>query len=146
MSNIEQGQIQLSLKNPLSSETIFVDDLKKYLKDENNILIYLDDDPTPYCMKRTYFINLLAEDFDYECNSKHEVNTSIKYYNLSKLFLNVEGQPKIIIKMGDIKKIISESKNTRFKLISVKNYETNEPIKKLTYTNIDLQKINYIGI
>lgn len=144
MSKIEQGKIRLSLKNPLSSETIFIEDLKKYLKDENNILIYLDDDPIPYCMKRTYFINLLAEDFDYECNNKHEVNTSIKYYNLSKLFLNVEGQPKIIIKMSDIKNILSESNNTRFKLISVKNKLTNKPIKKLTYTNIDLQRINYI--
>jgi hypothetical protein len=44
--------------------------------------------------------------------------------------------------MSDIKNILSES-NTRFKLISVKN-EKNEPIKKLTYTNIDLQKINYV--
>ena len=91
MSVKEEGQIQLLLKNPLSSEKVSVNDLKKYLEDENNILIYLDDDPMPYCMKRTYFINLLAEDFDYECKSKEEVNTSIKYYNLSKLFLNVKG-------------------------------------------------------
>jgi len=141
--SVKEAQIQLLLKNPLSSERVSVDDLKKYLKDENNILIYLDDDPIPYCMKRTYFINLLAEDFDYECNSENEVNTAIKYYNLSKLFLNVEGQPKIIIKMSDIKHIMTESNITRFKLKSVKNKETKQPIKKLTYTNIDLQKRNY---
>ena len=134
------------LKNPLSSEKVLVKDLKKYLKDENNIVIYLDEDPIPYCMKRTYFINLLAEDFDYECNSRilyHQVNTDIKYYNLSKLFLNVKGQPQIIIKMNDIIQIMTDSNITHFKLTSVKTTFTKQPIKKLTYTNIDLKKRNY---
>jgi len=143
MSIKEEGNIQVSFKNPLSSEKVLVKDLNKYVKDENNIFIYLDEDPIPYCMKRTYFINLLAEDFDYECNSKNEVNTSIKYYNLSKLFLNVEGQPQIIIKMNDIKHIITDSNITRFKLKSVKTTFTKQPIKKLTYTNIDLKKREY---
>lgn len=143
MSVKEEGQIQLLLKNPLSSENVSVNNLKKYLEDENNILIYLDDDPMPYCMKRTYFINLLAEDFDYECKSKKEVNTSIKYYNLSKLFLNIKGKPSIVIKMDDIKIIISDPNIRYFKLKSVINKATKKPIKKLTYTNIDLQKINY---
>lgn len=143
MSVKAEGQIQLLLKNPLSSEKVSVSNLKKYLKDENNILIYLDNDPIPYCMKRTYFINLLAEDFDYECNSRHKVNTSIKYYDLSKLFLNVEGNPQIIIKMNDIKSIISDPNITHFKLKSVINTKTKKSIKKLTYTNIDLQKREY---
>ena len=143
MSVKAEGQIQLLLKNPLSSEKVSVNNLKKYLKDENNILIYLDDDPIPYCMKRTYFINLLAEDFDYECNSRHQVNTSIKYYDLSKLFLNVEGNPQIIIKMNDIKNIISDPNITYFKLKRVINKATKKVIKKLTYTSIDLQKREY---
>jgi hypothetical protein len=136
-----QTKGKILLQNPLSSEKVFVKDLKKYLKDVNNIVIYLDEDPIPYCMKRTYFINLLAEDFDYECNSRilyHQVNTEIKYYNLSKLFLNVKGQPQIIIKMNDIIQIMTDLNITHFKLTSVKTTFTKQPIKKLTYTNIDL--------
>ena len=131
------------LKNPLSSETIVVNDLEKYLKDANNILIYLDDDTIPYCMKRTYFINLLSEDFVFECNSKNKIDVSIKYYDLSKLFLNVEGNHEIIVKVSDIIDIISDSGTAYFKLKSVVDKTTKKGIKKLTYTNIDLQKFVY---
>ena len=119
MSNVE-GQIEILLQNPFSSETIYTKDLHKYLKDENNILIFLDDDQIPYCMKRSYFINLLMEDFDYECDDENNVNTKIKYYNLSKLFLNVshEGQVGIIIKMRDITHI-TDVEYTIFKLTSL---------------------------
>ena len=56
---MSHGEINISLKDPLSSETIFVRDIEQYIKDENNILIYLDNEPIPYIMKRSYFINLL---------------------------------------------------------------------------------------
>jgi hypothetical protein len=139
MSHLEQGQIEILLKNPLSSETFYVKDVDRYLRDENNILIYLDDEAIPYCMKRTYFINLLMEDFDYECKDEDEgenkVNTRIKYYNLSKLFLNISNSPRIVIKMSDMKHIF-DIDCTTFKLTSLER-------KKKTYTNIDFRRIQY---
>lgn len=136
--SIQEGEIELYLKNPLSSDRILVKNIEKYIQDENNILIYLDDDPMPYCMKRSYFINLLIEDFDYECINTNPVTTSsIKYYNLSKLFLNIEGQPKIIIKMSDITSFF-DPRITHFKLTS------KTPQNKIyTCTNVDIRKHAY---
>uniref|UniRef100_A0A6C0ASN3 Uncharacterized protein n=1 Tax=viral metagenome TaxID=1070528 RepID=A0A6C0ASN3_9ZZZZ len=128
---VEDGEIEVSLKNPLSSETIYVKDIEQYIRDKNNILIYLDDEPMPYCMKRSYFINLLIEDYDYQCGDP------IPYYNLSKLFLNHKDQPKIIIKIIDITSFFDKSVSY-FKLTS------QQPIKKiLTTTNIDKRKYAY---
>lgn len=136
--SIEEGKIELSLKNPLSSERIFVKNLDEYIKDENNILIYLDDDQMPYCMKRSYFINLLIEDYDYECiDLKPIITHSREYYNLSKLFLNVEGQPKIIIKMSDIT-VFFDPSITHFKLT-----RKTPPKNIYTCTNVDIQKHAY---
>jgi hypothetical protein len=130
--SVEYGEIELSLKNPLSSKSIYVKDIKKYIRDKNNILIYLDDEPMPYCMKRSYFINLLIEDYDYACDGD-----PIPYYNLSKLFLNHKKQPKIIIKIIDIKSFFDKS-ISYFKLTSQK------PIQKiLTNTNVDKRKHAY---
>jgi hypothetical protein len=54
---------------------------------EDEILLYLEEDPVPYCIKRMYFKNLLVEDrvYDYETT----------YYDLGKLFLN--GGPSILL-------------------------------------------------
>lgn len=131
---MSRGEINISLKDPLSSETIFVRDIEQYIKDENNILIYLDNEPIPYIMKRSYFINLLIEDYDYNCEKKHDTT---KYYNLSKLFLNHTDQPKIIINITQIESF-SDVEYSYFKLTK------SEPLKKIrTKTNIDIKKQNY---
>jgi hypothetical protein len=129
---LESGEINISLKNPLSSETIFVKDIEQYIKDQNNILIYLDDEPIPYCMKRSYFINLLIEDYDYECVND---DTTTQYYNLSKLFLNHEEQPKIIINIKDLKSFFN-GEFSYFKL-------TNTSTKIKTNTIIDIKQKAY---
>ena len=131
---MSHGEINISLKDPLSSETIFVRDIEQYIKDENNILIYLDNEPIPYIMKRSYFINLLIEDYDYNCEKKDDTT---KYYNLSKLFLNHTDQPKIIINITQIESF-SNVEYSYFKLTK------SEPLINIrTNTNIDIKKQNY---
>lgn len=150
MYNLEQEQIEILLKNPLSSETFYKKDVDRYLRDENNILIYLDDETIPYCMKRTYFTNLLLEDFDYECKDKGEgenkVNTRIKYFNLSKLFLNISNSPRIVIKMSDMKHIF-DIDCTIFKLTSLGRKKKRIPISifveySMMNTERNIQKHN----
>lgn len=77
-----QGEIKLLVKSPLSTEEVFVNEIM-----EDEILMYLDEDPIPYCIKRTYLENLMVEDLVYDSETT--------YYDLSKLFLN--GGPSIIL-------------------------------------------------
>jgi hypothetical protein len=74
MNSIE-GEVQLLVKSPLSTEEVFINEIM-----DDEILIYLDEDPVPYRIKRIYFENLFVEDLVYDSE-----NT---YYDLSKLFLN----------------------------------------------------------
>jgi hypothetical protein len=99
---MEIGELKFLVKSPLSTEEIFI---KEIMMDE--IIIYLDNDPIPYCIKKTYFKNILVEDLMYD-----EKNT---YYDLGKLFLNVFPYKRIIL--SDIN--VLHNKNIRtFNLVS----------------------------
>lgn len=77
-----KGEVKLLVKSPLSTEEVFITEIM-----DDEILIYLDEDPVPYRIKRTYFQNLFVEDLVYDAENS--------YYDLSKLFLN--GGPSIIL-------------------------------------------------
>lgn len=63
-------------------------------------------------MKRLYFKNILLSDIDYECDMDNNMDTSREYYNLSKLFLNMEKYSNIIIRKRSINKIIDSVDKT----------------------------------
>jgi hypothetical protein len=74
------------MKSPISTEEVFVNKIM-----DNEILLYLDEDPVPYCIKRRYLENLLVEDRVYD--------DEMTYYDLGKLFLN--GGPSILLDTVD---------------------------------------------
>jgi hypothetical protein len=152
-----QGNITLFLQDPLSSQKIPVENVEKYLKDKNSILIYLDDEPMPYCMKRSYFVNLLFDDIDYKCNnkgddncnkisskSKDKIDKNDMFYNLSKLFLNRESEskngekyPNIIVPKKQMDNIMKQNSANVFKL-----YSADEKIQ--TFPMMDFELIQMI--
>jgi hypothetical protein len=125
--SILQGNIILQLNDPLSSQKIPIENLEHYIEENNSILIYLDDDPMPYLMKRTYFINLLFDDYDYKCNVNNKIVKPYKqYYNLGKLFLNVKENPDIIVLKSQLDEVIRRD-TTKFKLSSTGKTITTYP-------------------
>lgn len=136
---ISKGNIILQLNDPLSSQKIPIENLQNYIKENNSILIYLDDNPMPYLMKRTYFTNLLFDDYDYKCNANNKIIKPYKqYYNLGKLFLNVEENPNIVVLKSQVDELIRRKDAKKFKLIS-----TGKTITTYPQINHKLTKYKY---
>jgi len=107
MKNI-QGELNMLVKSPLSTEEVFVN---KIMEDE--ILLYLEEDTIPYCIKRTYFENLLVEDRVYDDETT--------YYDLSKLFLN--SGPSILLGAVDA---LQDPECRTFRLVKKREIKTVE--------------------
>ncbi len=137
-----QGQIDIFLSDPLSSQKIPISDLDYRISEGDYILIYLDDNQIPYIMRRQYFKNLIFENYDYICDDDNNIIKDKKYYNLENWFLNTEEKPNIIISKSQVDELINNENIYSFKLNT-----TNKELKTFPYFDYEfikyMEQLNY---
>ena len=113
-----RGELLVMYKNPLTQRSTTFSkgsDIEVFLNRDDNIMIYMNDEPMPFLMKRSYFANILFDDIVYECPPKtskqlgkwKSPNIHKEYYHLFKLFVNYSEYKDIIIEKTVMDKIVN---------------------------------------
>jgi hypothetical protein len=119
-----KGNIQIRYKNPLTdSYHHIIEDIDTFLNRDDNIMIYMNEDPIPFLMKRSYFANILFDDIVYTCkNGNNElslINGKPKqYYYLFKLFVNYPEYRDIILPLETMDKIVNNKHINKYHIFT----------------------------
>ena len=73
---LKMGNIQIRYKTPFTDSYHYViEDINTFLNRDDNIMIYMNEEPIPFLMKRSYFANILFDDIVYTCkNGNNELS------------------------------------------------------------------------
>lgn len=134
--SVIRGELLVMYKNPLTQRsTTFLkgSDIESFLNRDDNIMIYMNDEPMPFLMKRSYFANILFDDIVYECPPK----THKEYYHLFKLFVNYPEYQDIIIEKTVMDKIVKNRVINKYHI-----FTKSRQINTIAKSNVDLRLAN----
>lgn len=132
------GKISIAYNNPLTNTSIHnIKDIDVFLNRDDNVMIFMNDEPIPFLMKRSYFANILFDDIVYQCgpNSRSRVSTRRnQYYHLFKLFANHTKYKDIIIPLDEMDKIVKNRHINKYHI-----YSADRAINTIPKINVDLK-------
>jgi len=132
-------------KNPLTQSTTFqIGDIDSFLNRDDNIMMYMNNEPMPFLMKRSYFANILFDDIVYHCQETilsdsiaFSNGSDVKpreYYHLFKLFANYPEYRDIIIHRSVMDKIVHNRHINKYHI-----YTSGHQINTIAKSNVDLR-------
>lgn len=154
--SVIRGELLLMYKNPLTQRSMTFlkgSDIEVFLNRDDNIMIYMNDEPMPFLMKRSYFANILFDDIVYECPPKTSkqlgkwkspnthTHTHKEYYHLFKLFVNYPEYKDIIIEKTVMDKIVKNRVINKYHIFT-KSRQINTIAKSSVDLRLDTSHIN----
>ena len=135
-----KGTMSVIYKNPLTQTQVYnIKDIDSFLNRDDNIMIYMDDEPIPFLMKRSYFANILFDDIVYHCSSSRSIGKTssrsrTSYYHLFKLFVNHPEYQDVILSTTEMDNIVKNRHINKYHI-----YSANRAINTIPKINVDLK-------